>query len=175
MAEIRLFAGDFAPKNWALCAGQILNINTNQALFSLLGTTYGGNGQISFALPDLQGRAPMGTGRPPAVNTFVLGQMDGSNTTTAILTNLPAHTHAASGSFAVSAYSDGGSVGSPTGAYLAALSGLYSNKPADSTLSPVSVSVNTGMTGSNAPISVQQPYLGINYIICMAGIYPSRS
>ena len=175
MAEIRLFAGDFAPRNWALCAGQLFNINTNQALFSLLGTTYGGNGQTTFALPDLRGRAPMGTGSAPAVNSYQLGEIEGTNTVTATIANLPAHTHAASGSFAVSAYSDGGTVGSPTGTYLAALPGLYSSKTPDSTLSPVSVAVNTGAAGANSPISVQQPYLGINYIICVSGIYPSRN
>lgn len=174
MAEIRLFAGNFAPRTWAYCAGQILPINQNQALFSLLGTTYGGNGVNTFALPDLRGRVPMGTGTASGVETYQLGEVSGTNSVTATLANLPMHTHGASGSFAISAYSDSGDTGSSTGTYLAALSGLYSNKMPDTTLRPINVGVNAGVTGANQPMQIQQPYLGINYIICTMGIFPSR-
>lgn len=174
LTEIRLFAPNFAPKNWALCAGQLLNVNTNQALFSLLGTTYGGNGVQTFALPDFRGRVPMGTGGGAGVNPYVLGQVQGSNTVTAILDNLPGHTHGGTGSFAISAYSDGGNVGSPGGNTLASLTGLYSINTPDTHLRPITPAITIGTSGNNQPLPVQQPYLGMNYIICISGIYPSR-
>lgn len=175
MAEIRLFAPPFEPKNWAYCAGQLLAINTNQALFSLLGTTYGGNGVQTFALPDFRGRVPMGTGQGGIVNPYVLGQIQGSNSVTAIQANLPPHTHAATGSFAINAYSDDGTTGTPTGNNIASLGGLYSVKPTDTVLRPIMPTLTIGVTGSNQPLPVQQPYIGMNYIICLRGIYPSRN
>ncbi len=174
MSEIRLFAPDFAPKNWALCAGQLLAVSTNQALFSLLGTTYGGNGVQTFALPDFRGRVPMGTGQG-SVNPYVLGQRQGTTTITATLLNLPTHTHGGSGNYAISAYSDEGNSGSPQGNSLASLGGLYSTKTPNSFLRPVVPAITIGPTGNNQPISVQQPYLGMNYIICLRGIFPSRN
>jgi len=176
MSEIRLFAGNFEPKSWAYCAGQLLPINTNQALFSLLGTTYGGNGIQTFALPDLRGRIPMGTGNAAGINTYQLGEVNGINNITATMGNLPAHTHAPAPGLALSipAYSDSGDVGTPTGNHLAALSGLYSNKTPDTTMKPISTSVTVGVTGSNQPMNIMQPYLGMNYIICLYGIFPSR-
>ena len=174
MSEIRLFAPNFAPKSWAFCAGQLLAISTNQALFSLLGTTYGGNGIQTFALPDLRGRVPMGTGTG-TVNQYQLGQLSGSNTATVTMVNLPSHTHAGAGSYTISAYSDEGDNGSPSGNSLAALSGLYSTKTPDAFLRPVTATLTIGTTGGNQPIPVQQPYLGMNYIICLMGIFPSRN
>lgn len=175
MSEIRLFAADFAPKNWAYCAGQLLAISTNQALFSLLGTTYGGNGIQTFALPDFRGRAPMGTGQSPSVPSYVLGQRSGSPTVTALLTNLPSHNHAGTGSYAMGALSDGGNVGTPTGNNLASLTGLYSAATPDTTLRPITPAITIGITGNNLPIPVQQPYLGMNYVICLYGQFPSRN
>lgn len=174
MSEIRLFAPNFAPKYWAICAGQLLNVNTNQALFSLLGTTYGGNGVQTFALPDFRGRVPMGTGPGGNVSPYVLGQIQGSNSITPTILNLPGHTHTGLGNFAVSAYSDEGNSGSPQGNNLAALGGLYSNKTPNTFLRPVTPTITIGAAGNNQPIPVQQPYLGLNYIICMTGIYPTR-
>lgn len=175
VSEIRLFAADFAPKNWAYCAGQILAISTNNALFSLLGTTYGGNGIQTFALPDFRGRAPMGTGQSPSVPSYALGQVQGSNTVTALITNLPSHNHLGTGSYAMGALSDGGDVGTPTGNNLASLTGLYSSSPSDTALRTVTPTIAIGVTGNNSPIPVQQPYLGMNYIICLYGIFPSRN
>ena len=174
MSEIRLFAPDFAPKNWAFCAGQILAINSNQALYSLLGTTYGGNGVQTFALPDFRGRVPMGTGAG-VVNQYVLGQIQGSNAVTATILNLPMHTHVGSGTYAISAYSDEGNSGSAQGNSLAALSGLYSTKNPNSYLRPVTPAISIGVAGSSQPIPIQQPYLGMNYIICLRGIFPTRN
>lgn len=175
MSEIRLFAPDFAPKSWALCYGQTLAINTNQALFSLLGTTYGGNGVQTFLLPDFRGRAPMGTGPVSDVTQYVLGQIQGSNSITATSLNLPSHNHVGTGTYTMAALSDGGDSGIPTGNTLASLDGLYSSKAADTNLKAVPVPVLVTPNGSNQPIPVQQPYLGLNYIICLYGIYPSRS
>ncbi|WP_217875909.1 phage tail protein [Flavobacterium sp. FPG59] len=174
MSEIRLFAPNFEPKYWAFCAGQILAINTNQALFSLLGTTYGGNGVQTFALPDLRGRVPMGTGAG-TVDQYQLGEISGANNVTATLANLPSHTHVGTGSYTILAYSDEGDNGSPTGNSLAALAGLYSTKTPDTSLRPINASITIGINGGNQPIPVQQPYLGMNYIICLMGIFPSRN
>lgn len=175
IAEIRMFAPNFAPKNWAYCAGQLLAINTNQALFSLLGTTYGGNGVNTFALPDFRGRAPMGTGTSSSVPSYTLGQKQGSNSTTLISTNLPAHTHTGANTYTMDAYSDEGNKGSPTGNNIAALPGLFSKKTPDTALRPFSPTITINPTGGNQLIPVQQPYLAINYIICLYGIFPSRN
>lgn len=175
ISEIRLYAPNFAPKYWAYCAGQLLSINTNQALFSLLGTTYGGNGTTNFALPDFRGRTAVGTGTPQGIAQFVLGQVSGTNTVTALLGNLPAHTHAATGTFALKAYADTGDTAAPQNAYLASVSNLYTSQNADGALKPITPTVTVGTTGSSQPISIQQPYLGINYIICLQGIFPSRN
>lgn len=173
MSEIRLFAPDFEPRNWAFCSGQLLSISTNQALFSLLGTTYGGNGIQTFALPDLRGRTPMGIGAG-SVNQYQLAQKSGANSITATQLNLPTHTHIGTGSYAIGAYSDEGNSGSPTGNTLAALSGLYSTKPTNSFLRATAATVTISTTGGNQPIPVQQPYMGMNYIICLFGIFPQR-
>jgi len=175
ISEIRLFAGNFAPKYWATCSGQIMNISTNQALFSLLGTTYGGNGVNTFALPDYRGRIPAGTGVAQGINQFPLGSLIGTNTVTATSLNLPSHTHGAQASFALKSYSDGGGTGSPTNANLAALTGLYTNKAADSALRPTIPVITVAQNGNNQPITIQQPYLGLNYVICLQGIFPSRN
>jgi len=176
MSEIRLFAPNFAPKSWAFCYGQTLPISTNQALFSLLGTTYGGNGVQTFMLPDFRGRAPMGTGQPSGnITPYVAGQIQGTNSITATSLNLPAHNHIGTGSFSMPALSDGGDSGLPTGNTLASLDGLYSAQPAASAIKSIQVPVTVNPTGNNLPIPVQQPYLGMNYIICLYGIYPSRN
>ncbi|KAF2514951.1 phage tail protein [Flavobacterium foetidum] len=175
MSEIRLYAANFAPKYWAYCSGQLLNINTNQALFSLLGTTYGGNGITNFALPDFRGRAPVGTGTPSGASQFVLGQLSGTESTTALLSNLPLHTHTAAGTLTLKAYADTGDTAAPQNAYLASINNLYSDKTPDSALKPITPSVTVAVTGNSQPISIMQPYLGLSYIICMQGIYPSRN
>lgn len=176
MSEIRLFAGDFAPKNWALCQGQTLAINTNQALFALLGTTYGGNGVTTFMLPNFAGRSPMGTGRAVGVNPYQLGQVDGSPTVTMTTAQMPTHTHiSGTETVAIKTYSDGGDSGVPTGNTLASLSGLYTAQTSDATLKAISSSFSLTPAGGTQPFSIEQPYLGMNYIICLYGIFPSRN
>jgi len=175
MSEIRLFAANFAPRNWALCSGQLLAISTNQALFSLLGTTYGGNGVQTFALPDFRGRIPAGTGATQGITQLPLGVQLGSNTVTATIVNLPAHTHTGTGKFAMKVVADVGNTGAPANTNLASLTGLYSSEAADGAMKPITPSITINPTGNNLPMSIQQPYLGMNYIICMQGVYPSRN
>ncbi len=175
MSEIRLFAANFAPRNWALCSGQILAISTNQALFSLLGTTFGGNGVQTFALPDFRGRIPAGTGVTQGITQLPLGAQLGSNTITATMANLPAHTHAGTGKFAMKVVADVGNTGAPSNTNLASLTGLYSSEAADGAMKPITPSITIDPTGNNQAMSIQQPYLGLNYIICIQGVYPSRN
>lgn len=176
MSEIRMFAGNFAPKSWAFCQGQILAINTNQALFALLGTMYGGNGVSTFALPNFAGRTAMGTGSGAGIDSWTLGEVEGTPTVTLLNSNLPMHNHA-SGTETVSikTFSEGGNTGAPSDATLASLQGLYSSQPADTALRPTTAAFSLSVTGGNQPISIQQPFLGMNYIICLYGIFPSRS
>lgn len=177
LAAIFLFASNFAPTGYAFCAGQLLAISSNTALFSLMGTTYGGNGISTFGLPDLRGRAPIGQGQGPGLNPYVLGQQGGNENITILTSNLPSHNH----SIAVS--SAAGTTGVPgTTTYLAkgpstgsgpnaTVEKTYSTTAPDTTLSPSAV----GITGSNVPISVLSPYLAVSYIVALVGIFPSRN
>lgn len=162
LAEIRLTSFNFAPKGWAMCNGQLLPINQNQALFSLLGTTYGGNGQTNFALPNLQGRMPIHAG-----NGYTQGQAGGEVNHTLTLTELPQHTHT------VQASSQAGTTPVPTGAVLAAPAhggNLYSSGAVSAAL----VGSTVGGAGGSQPHINMQPSLVLNYIIALVGIYPSR-
>ena len=172
LAMIKLFAGNFAPKSWAFCDGRLLAINTNQALFSLLGTTYGGDGITTFALPDLRNRVPVGT----ALGGSGLGQVGGTKNVTLTVQNLPMHNHL---QYADSSIADinvpvnGASVASEV---QPATPPVQFKSFAPSSSTPI-VPLNTatiGNTGGNAPHNNMQPYLGLNYIICISGLYPSR-
>jgi len=174
IAEIRLFAGNFAPRNWAFCAGQILAISQNTALFSLLGTTYGGNGQTTFALPDLRGRVAVGTGQGPGLPNISLGQVAGEVNHTLIATEMPQHNHL------INASEGNGSAQNPGNGFLAAgvvptqsnaAVSNYRNSSDGTVLANTAVS----LTGGNQPHNNMQPYLGMNYIICLEGIFPSRN
>lgn len=175
IAEIRMFAGNFAPRNWAFCQGQILSIAQNTALFSLLGTTYGGNGQTTFALPDLRGRTPVGTGQGPGLPAVNLGQMAGAPTHTLIITEMPAHNHTTQ--TALRANSEPGLNPSPSNRILGAsgTTNLYTTEPPDTNLNAAALSVTVGIAGGSQAHNNMQPYLGINFIIAVEGIYPSRN
>jgi microcystin-dependent protein len=203
MAEIRCFAGDFAPKTWALCYGQTMAITTNQALFSLLGTTYGGNGTSTFQLPDLRGRIPLGAGNPSyGGSSFVLGQIGGQENHTLLITEMPRHTHVATVtpstagstiSYTLCGTGLPGTLTDPKGDLLASDDGSGSAQvyapatpaPTLVTMAPDSVTltnltpgtpnVTVGITGGNQPHTNTQPVLGMNYIICLTGIFPSRN
>lgn len=169
IAQILFFAGNFAPRNWAFCQGQILSIAQNTALFSLLGTTYGGNGQTTFALPDLRGRVAVGTGQGPGLSSITLGQVAGTETTSLLVTQLPAHTHALNASTAA------GDASVPTNALLANSGALDREYKAATSADTAMHTTAIGATGGSQPFSIRNPYLGMNYIICLFGIFPSRN
>ncbi len=170
IAEIRIFAGDFAPRSWAFCNGQLLQISQNTALFSLIGTTYGGDGRTSMALPDMRSRVPMHPGRGPGLASRRLGERGGSETQTLNQTHMPDHTHTMRGNNDLGEDSDPNNkvLGRASGAtpYQTAASSLVNL--ANETLSPA---------GSTSPQSHEnvQPVLTLNFIIALQGLYPSRS
>lgn len=178
IAEIRFFAGTFNPRTWAFCNGQIFSISTNTALFSLLGTTYGGNGQTTFALPDFQGRVAVGIGTGPGLPNYTLGQTGGSNSFTIVANQLPSHNHAVTGSITMNATASNGNNDAAQNNYPAAKSGatIYSTtKDAAATLVPIQHNLSLAPVGGNQPVTNIQPMLGMNFIICLFGIYPSRN
>jgi microcystin-dependent protein len=186
------WAPNFAPQGWAFCAGQQLSIAQNTALYSLLGVTFGGNGQTVFNLPDMRGRVPVGIGQHPGGSNYILGQASGSETTTLLITNVPTHTHSAVSNLSVEiAATTGVATASQPGAgsVLATPNGEDENSipvtvkayapasGANTTLHGGSVagSVSIGPTGGGMPFSNMQPFLGINFIICINGLYPPRA
>lgn len=167
VAEIRIFPFNFAPKGWAWCDGQILPLSQNTALFSLLGTTYGGDGKSNFALPDLQGRAPMHPGQGPGLSLHDLGEEGGSETVTLLESEIPAHTHTV-----VASNSDAGDR-SPANEQLA--SGLGVNMyAAPGTPAPMAPQ-STAVAGGSQPHNNMQPYLTFYFNIALQGVYPPRS
>jgi len=187
LAQIIMFAGNFAPRGWALCNGQLLPIASNQALFSLLGTTYGGDGRTSFALPDLRSRSPIHAGRGPGLSDIKLGQRGGIETKTLTTLELPNHFHTVSftgnnvtTSVSLPALDDEGTADEANGNILASMEKLYAAPgAADATLAPASATlrgaVNSLPTGGNQSFNIRNPFLGINYIIALQGTFPSRS
>jgi microcystin-dependent protein len=175
IAEIRLFAASFAPKNWAYCQGQIMAIAQNQALFSLLGTTYGGDGRTTFALPNLAGRTAISPGMGPGQPNYNLGQPGGENNHTLTIQEMPAHIHTGT----VNASTNGGAGSDPTNTLLASgtraapMSNIYATGAANAAMGAGSIAVDN--SGNSQPHYNMQPYLGMNYIICLYGIYPSRN
>jgi microcystin-dependent protein len=162
LAEIRIVSFNFPPKGWAFCNGQLLPINQNQALFSLLGTTYGGDGRVNFALPDLRGRVPMYSG-----NGHTLGEKSGETAHTIIAQELPQHTHLPV------ATSGAGSQTTPGGGYLARAAGaVYA--VADAHMTPMNAASLANVGGSQ-PHENMQPYLVLNFCIALQGIFPSRN
>lgn len=167
IGEIRIVGFNFEPKNWAFCDGRILPIAQNTALFSILGTTYGGNGTTTFALPDLRGRAPIHSGQGQGLSPMTLGSMSGNSTVTLTQANLPSHTHI------INATTADGNTGNPQNAIPAntkLLDKEYTNSPANTNMSQNMVQPS----GQNLPVNNMQPYTGMNYVICLYGVYPPR-
>ena len=170
VGEIRIFAGNFAPTGWAQCDGQLLPISQNTALFSLLGTMYGGDGKSTFALPNLQGAAPLQAGQGPGLSNYTQGQTGGEVSVTLIDSELPSHTHVVSGT------SSPGNVPDPANdvwGVAAAARGtkMYSGNPGSSAvMSPQAFSI----AGSSFPHNNMPPYLVLTFIIALQGIFPSR-
>ncbi len=171
VAEIRMFAGNFAPRSWALCNGQIMAISQNTALFSLLGTFYGGNGQTTFALPDLRGRAPMHWGNGVGLSSRVIGEVAGENSVTLLTTEMPAHTHTISGAV----------IANSTPSATPASNTLFTNSSPNNLyaaavgtpvlLAPQSIST----AGGSQPHNNTQPYQAVTFIIALQGIFPARN
>lgn len=174
IGEIRLFAANFAPRNWWYCDGTLIAIRSNTALFSILGTTYGGDGKVTFGLPDLCGRAAIGAGQGPGLSYYDLGEQQGANTVTLNSLTLAAHNHSASTTVAFPAYSDSGDSNSPLGNILASGTKLYSTNPGDTGLKPLVGHATLNVTGGTTPFSIMEPAMGMNYIVCLTGIFPAR-
>jgi len=169
VAEIRIFPFNFAPRGWAFCNGQLMPISQNTALFSLLGTTYGGNGQSTFGLPDLQGSAPMHPGQGPGLSLRDLGEQSGSTTTTLLTSEIPAHSHALMASSSPASGRD------PSGNPLARSrnGNAYQTVTNSNTVNMSSSAV--GMAGSSLPHNNMQPYLALNFCIALQGVFPPRT
>ena len=169
LAEIRMFGGNFAPVGWALCNGQLMSISQNTALFSLLGTTYGGNGQTSFGLPNLMGTAPMQQGQGPGLSARYLGEIGGEPYVTLLTSEMAQHTHT------VNAFDNNGDQNSPAGAVwgqvLVGRQGtpLYAPSP-NVMMNPMTTTV----TGGSQPHNNMPPYLTVTFIIALQGIFPQR-
>jgi microcystin-dependent protein len=173
LGAIFIFAGNFAPSGYQLCQGQLLPISQYAALFSILGTTYGGNGTTNFALPDLRGRAPIGQGTGLGLSPVTLGQVGGVQNVSILTSNMPQHNHT------VNVSTSPGAQPGPANNFIAAgidsqggnVNGFNTAATAGNTLAPTSVS----FAGQGVPLNVESPYLGISYIIAMVGIFPSRN
>ena len=178
IGEIRIFAGNYEPAGWMFCQGQLLPISEYETLFNLIGTTYGGDGQSTFALPDLRGRVPVGTGQRPGGSNFSIAQSSGAENFTITTANMPAHQHNAQ----LMVNNGNATVNAPTGLSTIANSGTLSGRPfmPDMSYSNTTPDVlldtrATSSTGSSQPVSLIKPYLGVNYIISYQGIYPSQN
>ncbi|WGQ07538.1 tail fiber protein [Pedobacter gandavensis] len=184
LGMIKAFAGNFVPRGYLGCNGQLISIQQNSALYALLGTTYGGDGQNTFGLPDLRGRAMIGTGQGPGLPTnHVLGEKIGTETTSILISNMPSHNHTAASTLTLKVSDQEADVPVPVaGNALAAIIdgnatpilGYTTNVPTIP-LGGGTVATTVGNNGSNVPISIAQPTLAITYIICTEGGFPSRN
>ncbi len=174
IGQIIMFGGNFAPRGWAFCSGQLLPIAQNSALFSILGTIYGGDGRTTFALPELRGRAAVHAGNGPGLTNRPLGSRSGTETNTLNITQLPSHNHTAT----MRAESAPGTTGNPTGNLLGVITtgaNIYAPPVPATEVSMASDSIVVGNTGNNQPVNNMQPYAAVNYIIALVGTFPSRS
>jgi microcystin-dependent protein len=168
IGEIRMFGGNFAPAGWAFCNGQLLPIAENEALFQLIGTIYGGDGQSTFALPDLRGRVPIHRGTNPGAGAYVIGQAAGSETVTLSPPQMPSHVHAVAASSAAATSAAGPGGNAPA---MALATPFYSDGAPAVQMSPAAI----GVDGGNQPHENMAPYLCINFIIALFGIFPSQT
>lgn len=174
LGEIRVFPFNWAPRDWALCAGQFMQVQQNQALFALLGTLYGGDGKNTFQLPDLRGRSPIGTGLGPEGANYTIGKTAGAETVTLTLAQTPSHTHAVAVSSALGTTNDN------TNAFLAQVEPvltksvtMYSSAAPTVTLDSTGTTISS--TGNSQAHTNLQPYTALNFCIAIRGIFPSRS
>lgn len=176
VGEIRLFAGNFAPERWAFCDGSLLPISENEALFALIGTTYGGDGQSTFALPNFRGRVPIGAGQGAGLSNRMLGENVGQESITLTTANMPSHSHTAR----LVVNNTNASTSVPNAISSIATSGSFSgrtflpNLSYNSNVPDILIqTVTTSAVGNSIPISISRPRLGLNYIIALSGIFPS--
>lgn len=167
VAEIRIFGFNFAPKGWAFCAGQLLPLSQNTALFSLLGTIYGGDGKSNFALPNLQGSAPMFYGQGPGLSLYDIGEQSGSETITLLQSEIPQHNHQVN---VVNDLASAGGLPGPQSSLAIANIATY-NTTANTSMSPTELS----LTGNTLPHNNMQPYLTLNFCIALQGVFPPRT
>ncbi len=166
IAEIRIVPFNFAPRGWAFCDGQLLPLSQNTALFSLLGTNYGGDGRSNFGLPNLQGRSPMQWGQGPGLSPRDIGESGGQASVTLTAVEMPSHSHG------LMADPGSATTGAPSAAALATASAPAYGPPSD----PVAMSGNAiSTTGGSAPHENRQPFLTLNFVIALQGVYPPRS
>jgi microcystin-dependent protein len=179
ISEIAMFAGNFAPRGWMFCQGQLMDISQNTALFSLVGTTYGGDGQTTFGLPDLRGRVSIHTGQGPGLSSYVLGQMAGTESVTLLANNVGGHSHGVTGNAGIVSASGDGQTPVAVNDFPAGNGEMiYSTTTDNSAMAPASlagVTVAPQTPNGNQPIDNLQPYICINFCICIEGIYPSRN
>ncbi|WP_163407490.1 phage tail protein [Flavobacterium ajazii] len=179
IGEIKILGFNFAPRGYATCQGQIISIAQNTALFALLGTNYGGNGQTTFGLPDLQGRVPIGQGQGGGLPNYTIGETSGATTATLLLSNLPQHIHTLNNvSVKIQASSANADESVPEGNFPATTTTpSFSGNGATQNVftGGTTVSGTTDATGGNSPFSILNPYLTINYSIATEGIFPSRN
>jgi microcystin-dependent protein len=173
-----MFGGNFAPRGWMLCAGQLLSISQYAALFSILGTTFGGNGTTTFGLPDLRGRVPLNWGQGPALSNYVLGESSGSETVTLLTTQIPAHVHPV----AVPVNSGPANQATPGGAIPAQINTGSGRSPILGPLGYTTVATdstmpgfNSGIAGGSQPHANLQPFLAVTFMIAIVGIFPTRN
>jgi microcystin-dependent protein len=172
---IKIFGGNFAPRGWALCNGQLLSISQNTALFSILGTTYGGNGQTTFALPNLQGRVPVGMGTAQSGTTYIEGEVGGVESVSLVLGNLPPHTHPLTGTVQLPCNGELSNADSPEAAYPAVSNNQIYNTTPSGFMGNLNNTLAIGIAGNGLPVENRMPFLAVNYIICLEGLFPSRN
>jgi microcystin-dependent protein len=182
IGEIKIVGFNFAPRGWANCDGSQMSIAQNSALFSLLGTTYGGNGTTTFALPDLRGRSPVGIGQGPGLSPITQGELSGTENVTILSTQMPMHTHTAQTTVAIPAVETSTNVsGTPSNTSVLGPvtaggrpGALYSTDAASTTLAPFNPQVTVSPAGGSQPLPIRNPYLGLSIVIALEGIFPSR-
>ncbi len=177
IGQIMMFGSNFAPRGWALCDGQLLPIASNTALFSILGTTYGGDGRTTFALPDLRGRVSIHPGNGPGLSSYRLGERGGVEDVTLNITQIPSHNHIATGQIKCnfSPATPATATSPVNGTFANAASEIYNSAAGTQHMAQNGVDVAVGHTGNNQDHTNIQPFQCVNYIIALQGTYPSRS
>jgi microcystin-dependent protein len=177
LANVTIFAGNFAPRGWMFCQGQLLAIAEYDALYALLGTTYGGDGQTTFGLPDLRSRIAVNPGQGPGLSPIILGQTGGTENVTLTSAQMPQHTHALvslTGGVPQAATTQNANAPSPTAVPGQTSFSLYGS-PDGADMGPFITNTSAPIAGASNPVSIIQPYMAMNYVIAVEGIFPSRN